>query len=110
MTGRPPINENFADRYGTFHSLVVKPNRYGEWQALARVCYLTPDGDWKWVNRRSDGATPEEAERRVRERVFDVIGCVDRAVTNERTEGLHRGHQHVSQADRKRFRRGGAPD
>lgn len=105
MTGRPPINESFADRFGTFHSLVVKPNRYGDWQALARLCYLTDEGDWKWVNRRSDGKTPEEAEQRIRERVFGPIGCVEQIVTNERTHGLHRGHRHVEPAERRKFPR-----
>lgn len=93
--GRPPINENYADRFGTLHSLTVRPRKEG-FQALARLCYLNADGDWVWVNRRVESATAEEAERALMARVTDVLGCRPQEETNRLTKGLHRGHQHVA--------------
>ncbi len=93
--GRPQINESFADRYGTLHSMTVKPDKYG-WQALARLCYLGPNGDWVWVNRRLNGETAEEALEGLLARVTDVLGCRSKDETNALTNGLHAGHKHVS--------------
>lgn len=93
--GRPPINDSYADRFGTFHSITVKPYR-DEWIALARLCYLDPRGEWRWVNRRLQAKTEQEAHDALMERVTQTLGCRTQAETNALTDGAHRGHRHVS--------------
>ena len=96
--GRPPIQDSYADRFGTLHSVTVKRVGSGRFQALARLCYLTDSGDWKWVNRRAEGDTPEHARQVIEERVTHVLGCRSQEETNRLTAGLHRGHKHVKDA------------
>jgi hypothetical protein len=93
--GRPRIDESLTDRYGTLHSVTVHPTDVGTYRARARLCYLTPEGEWKWVARCLDGATPDEARTTLIERVTGVIGCRSQNETNQLTNGLHRGHKHV---------------
>lgn len=63
------------------------------YEALARICYLTEDGEWKWANRRVLAATPEEAEAELCDRLFNIIGCRTQDETNEQTNGRHVGHR-----------------
>ncbi|CAI9386520.1 hypothetical protein [Microbacterium sp. T2.11-28] len=93
--GRPRIDESLADRYGTLHSITVHPTDKDTYRARARVCYLSPEGEWKWVARCLDGPTPEAARADLIERVTGVIGCRTQDEMNHITGGLHRGHQHV---------------
>lgn len=95
--GRPRIDESLADRYGTLHSITVHPTDKGTFRARARLCYLTPDGSWKWVARCIDGESPEEARANLIERVMGVIGCRTQDEINRVTGGLHRGHKHVGE-------------
>lgn len=93
--GRPRIDDSLANRYGTLHSITVHPTAKGTFRARARVCYLSAEGDWKWVARCLDGATPEAARADLIERVTGVVGCRSQEETNRITGGLHRGHKHV---------------
>lgn len=97
--GRPPINVNYAARFGTFHSMTVKPVN-GGFQALARLCYLTDEGDWKWVNRRLLASTADEARNGLHARVTEVLGCRSMEETNRLTRDLHRGHRHIDSETR----------
>lgn len=100
---RPPINDSLKGRYGTFHSMTVKRDDKGRYQALVRLCFLTEEGNWKWVNRRSDGQSFAEAATRVWTRVTADLQCATQAETNRRTNGWHRGHRHVSDEQRAQF-------
>ncbi len=93
--GRPRIDDSLADQYGTLHSVTVHPTGKSTYRARARVCYLSHEGEWKWVARCLDGATPEAARADLIKRVTDVIGCRTQEEMNRITGGLHRGHKHV---------------
>lgn len=94
--GRPQIQDSFAERFGTLHSVTVSELPSGQFQALARLCYLTEQGEWKWVNRRCAGKSAETAREAVIARVTKQLGCVSQEETNRRTNGLHRGHRRVA--------------
>ena len=94
--GRPLIQDHYGDRFGTLHSITVRPLESGRFAALARLCILTDDGDWKWVNRRSSGDSAEAARSAIMDRVINVLGCRSQEETNRLTGGLHRGHRKVA--------------